>query len=68
MLRLLGRSATMLDTTVGALIEAVRHAAHPLTGVATDYDPLLEIIGDARFVLIGEASRGIIYGDWSDAG
>ena len=24
----------------------------------TDYDPLLEAVGDARFVLIGEASHG----------
>nr|WP_228021576.1 erythromycin esterase family protein [Romeria gracilis] len=37
---------------------ALRQAAHPLTGEATDYDPLMELIGDARFVLIGEASHG----------
>ncbi len=29
-----------------------------LTGARTDYDPLLELIGDAHFVLIGEASHG----------
>ena len=29
-----------------------------MTGAADDYDPLLELIGDARFVLIGEASHG----------
>ncbi len=29
-----------------------------LRGAADDYDPLLELIGDARFVLIGEASHG----------
>src|ERR1044071_1456278 len=39
-------------------IEIVRNAAHPLSGDATDYDPLLNLIGDARFVLLGEASHG----------
>ncbi|HEX9981876.1 MAG TPA: erythromycin esterase family protein [Thermoanaerobaculia bacterium] len=36
----------------------LRHAAHPLTGSPRDYDPLLELIGDAHYVLIGEASHG----------
>jgi erythromycin esterase-like protein len=40
------------------LIEAVREAAHPLMGGAEDYDRLIELIGDARFVLLGEASHG----------
>jgi len=40
------------------LAAAIRDAAHPLTGAATDYDMLLDRIGDARFVLIGEASHG----------
>jgi erythromycin esterase-like protein len=38
--------------------DAIRTAAHPLTGAATDYDRLLRRIGDAGFVLIGEASHG----------
>jgi len=33
-------------------------AAHPLTGAGADYDPLMDLIGDARFVLLGEASHG----------
>jgi erythromycin esterase-like protein len=33
-------------------------SATPLTGADNDYDGLLESIGDARFVLIGEASHG----------
>jgi erythromycin esterase-like protein len=41
-----------------SLAEAARDAARPLTGAATDYDPLLELIGDARFVLLGEATHG----------
>ncbi len=42
----------------GALVDKVRQAAQALTGSATDYDPLLDQIGDARFVLLGEASHG----------
>ncbi|MGA7326917.1 MAG: erythromycin esterase family protein, partial [Rhodomicrobium sp.] len=41
-----------------ACLDVVRHALHPLTGSARDYDPLLERIGDAPLVLIGEASHG----------
>src|SRR5438477_12763160 len=33
-------------------------AIHPLMGAAQDYDALLELIGNSRFVLIGEASHG----------
>jgi len=40
------------------LTDAVRESAHLLSGAAEDYDPLMELIGDARFVLIGEASHG----------
>ena len=45
--------ANMLITT-----DLVRDAAHPLTGSQTDYDHLLDFIGNARFVLLGEASHG----------
>ena len=38
--------------------ELVREIAQPLAGEARDYDALLQLIGDARFVLIGEASHG----------
>ncbi|HWQ55652.1 MAG TPA: erythromycin esterase family protein [Bryobacteraceae bacterium] len=41
-----------------ALSRAIREIAWPLTGAAGDYEPLLERIGDARFVLLGEASHG----------
>jgi erythromycin esterase-like protein len=40
------------------LAEQVRTAAQPLTGAASDDDALLDLIGGARFVLIGEASHG----------
>ena len=39
-------------------LAAIRKSAHPLTGEAADFDPLLKAIGDSRFVLIGEASHG----------
>ncbi|MUG97391.1 erythromycin esterase family protein [Scytonema sp. UIC 10036] len=48
----------MANTSTTKLSDAVRQAAHPLTGTSEDYDPLLELIGDARFVLIGEATHG----------
>jgi erythromycin esterase-like protein len=38
--------------------DAVSAAAIPLTGAPTDYDALLDLIGDARIVLLGEASHG----------
>ncbi|HEU5303677.1 MAG TPA: erythromycin esterase family protein, partial [Gemmatimonadales bacterium] len=37
---------------------AIREQAHPVLGSAQDYDPLLGLIGDARVVLLGEASHG----------
>ena len=48
----------MLDATLPIVKDLVRDAAHPLTGSPQDYDPLLKFIGDARFVLLGEASHG----------
>src|SRR5947209_12882273 len=39
-------------------VDLVRQAARPVTGAAGDYDPLVDLIGDAQFVLLGEASHG----------
>jgi erythromycin esterase-like protein len=48
-----------MTRTDGTIIsDAIRDAAHALTGDHGDYDPLLNLIGDARFVLLGEASHG----------
>jgi hypothetical protein len=49
----------MTNAKDAMLVRALREAAHQLVGSARDYDPLLELIGDARFVLLGEASHGI---------
>ena len=46
----------MADTQ--SIITTLRGAAQPFTGAPADYTPLLNLIGDARFVLIGEASHG----------
>jgi len=49
----------MTDPTIPIQpIDSIRAAAHPLTGTADDYDHLLQLVGDARFVLLGEASHG----------
>src|SRR4051794_24439054 len=52
------RAEAMADVGATTLSNTVREAAHPLAGAAHDYDPLVELVGDARFVLIGEASYG----------
>ena len=46
---------TMPDTV---LIDLIKTDACPLVGDHDDYDALMSIIGDARLVLLGEASHG----------
>lgn len=48
----------MFQETISQSIDAIRKFAHPLTGSAKDYDPLMQLIDNAQFVLIGEASHG----------
>ncbi|MBI3968871.1 MAG: erythromycin esterase family protein [Chloroflexi bacterium] len=48
----------MANQIVNPLANDVRAVTHPLTGAANDYDALLDLVGDARFVLLGEASHG----------
>jgi erythromycin esterase-like protein len=39
-------------------LHEIRENAHLLTSTGKEYDELLELIGDSRFVLLGEASHG----------
>ena len=41
-----------------SLVDVVSDKAEPLVGSPNDFDSLIDLIGDARFVLIGEASHG----------
>src|SRR5436190_5116997 len=46
------------QTSAATPAEAVRTRAWRLSGGARDYDALIDSIGDARFVLLGEATHG----------
>jgi erythromycin esterase-like protein len=41
-----------------ATAESIAELARPLQGMREDYDPILELVGRARVVLLGEASHG----------
>lgn len=53
-------AAGTLTPTLGEheTLAALRSQAHELTGDRRDYDALLALVGDARIVLLGEASHG----------
>jgi erythromycin esterase-like protein len=48
----------MLPLRDAHAVRAVAAAALPLAGAPQDFDALLDLIGDARLVLLGEASHG----------
>jgi erythromycin esterase-like protein len=48
----------MPQTITMPVATVIRDAARPVTGTAHDYDALLELIGNAQVVLLGEASHG----------
>src|SRR5450759_174803 len=48
----------MLASTLSIVTELIRESANSLSGSASDYDSLLAHIGEAHFVLLGEASHG----------
>ena len=43
---------------MSVLSDRISVAADPLAGSPNDYDSLIEMVGEARFVLLGEASHG----------
>ncbi len=47
-----------MPKTSSGVVNLIRENLHPITGASSDYDPLIQQIGEARFVLIGEASHG----------
>ena len=51
-------STSSSSLSASSAIRAIGAHAQPLVGGPTDFDALLELVGDARFVLIGEASHG----------
>src|SRR5438105_6055874 len=56
--RAVGPTAVRAPADPRGVAALVREAARPLTGAADDYRPLLDLVGDAHFVLVGEASHG----------
>lgn len=51
-------TAKVADHPQASLVQTIQRHLHPLHGDAGDYDALMERIGSARFVLLGEASHG----------
>jgi erythromycin esterase-like protein len=52
------RRKAMPQVSTFDLAGAVALVSHPIKTSPEDYDPLLDAIGEARFVLLGEASHG----------
>ncbi|CAN5287773.1 erythromycin esterase family protein [soil metagenome] len=44
--------------SANGLVQGLQQHLQPLTGAADDHDPLMQLIGPARFALLGEASHG----------
>jgi erythromycin esterase-like protein len=51
-------AASAKKTAPDGVLGPVRQAALPVTGQESDYDPLLGLIGDSRFVLLGDGTHG----------
>ena len=53
-----GTTGGRRTATDAAALRAISAHVRPLVGAPADFEPLLEMVGDARFVLLGEASHG----------
>lgn len=48
----------MIGTKTRQATDLLRESVHPVGEFETDWDPLLDYLGEGRFVLLGEASHG----------
>jgi erythromycin esterase-like protein len=48
----------MAVLTRNRVAEGLRTHVYPLSGARGDYDPFVELVGDAKYVLLGEATHG----------
>jgi erythromycin esterase-like protein len=48
----------MTAISTAAAAGVIDDLAHPIKGAQSDYDPIMEMVGDVRLVLVGEASHG----------
>src|SRR5258707_11003525 len=48
----------MSDANIRTNYDPVRIAAKPIAGTSRDYDALINLVGEARFCLLGEATHG----------
>ena len=48
----------MPAVSIDPISDSIREAAWQIAGDTTDFDPLIDMVGDAPFVLLGEASHG----------
>jgi erythromycin esterase-like protein/predicted phosphoribosyltransferase len=48
----------VLEEPSSEITQLLKSVAFQLDGSPDDYDPLIDLVGDARFVLLGEASHG----------
>ena len=53
-----GAPAVSTTESNGGVVSLVRRAARPLAGNRADHAPLLRLVDDARFVLLGEETHG----------
>src|SRR5205085_2533023 len=53
-----GATMDMSTANLNIMTDTVRETARALAGETSDYDPLLKLVGAARFCLLGEATHG----------